>query len=195
MHRLMNEDGEIQAGKKLGAMVCGNIRKKGAEWRTLDVFRWQELNIDLTGCDEEKEALRRAGAEMATDTLPSGKELFPRHAPDAFLDSPIGILHYVAAFDALTFDSSKPCDFPKVPAGGGECHVIAFDASRDRSAPDELPGNGQRAGNLIACSVQAQLQLSRTPIGLINAGAGVSPASNRDLVSISKTAQKGDRQH
>jgi DNA repair exonuclease SbcCD nuclease subunit len=46
--------------------VNDSLQVESAEWRTLDVLRWQELNVDLTGCDEEKEALRRSSTAMAT---------------------------------------------------------------------------------------------------------------------------------
>jgi len=46
--------------------VNDSLQVESAEWRTLDVLRWQELTVDLSGCDEEKEALRRASAAMTT---------------------------------------------------------------------------------------------------------------------------------
>ncbi len=44
------------------------LRVESAEWRVLDVVRWQEIAIDLVGCDDESEALRRASAAM-TDAV------------------------------------------------------------------------------------------------------------------------------
>jgi len=46
--------------------VNDSLRVESAEWRTLDILRWQELKVDLTGCEAEKEALRRVSAAMAT---------------------------------------------------------------------------------------------------------------------------------
>lgn len=46
--------------------VNDSLQVESAEWRTLDVLRWQEIIVDLTGCDEEKDALRRASAAMTT---------------------------------------------------------------------------------------------------------------------------------
>lgn len=44
--------------------VNDSLQVETAEWRTLDVVRWQELTVDLAGCDDETEALRRASAAM-----------------------------------------------------------------------------------------------------------------------------------
>lgn len=45
--------------------VNDSLQVESAEWRNLDVLRWQELNVDLTGRDQETEALHRVSAAMA----------------------------------------------------------------------------------------------------------------------------------
>ncbi|MEQ2007015.1 MAG: DNA repair exonuclease [Limisphaerales bacterium] len=37
------------------------LQVESAEWRNLDVVRWQELNVDFTGVESEEEAFRRVG--------------------------------------------------------------------------------------------------------------------------------------
>ena len=44
--------------------VNGSLEVESAEWRPLDVVRWQQLHIDLAGVEAEAELLRRAGAAM-----------------------------------------------------------------------------------------------------------------------------------
>ena len=44
--------------------VNDSLQVESAEWHDLDVLRWQELNVDLTGSDQEKEALHRVSAAM-----------------------------------------------------------------------------------------------------------------------------------
>ncbi len=40
------------------------LQVENAEWRNLDVVRWQELNVDFTGVESEAEALRRVRDTM-----------------------------------------------------------------------------------------------------------------------------------
>ena len=40
------------------------LQVESVEWRTLDVLRWAELRVDLTGISHEPEALLRVGAAM-----------------------------------------------------------------------------------------------------------------------------------
>lgn len=44
--------------------VNDSLQVESAEWHDLDVLRWQELNVDLTGSDQETEALHRVSAAM-----------------------------------------------------------------------------------------------------------------------------------
>ncbi|MSU34247.1 MAG: DNA repair exonuclease [Pedosphaera sp.] len=44
--------------------VNDSLTVERADWRTLDVVRWQELNVDCTGIKNESEALRRVGESM-----------------------------------------------------------------------------------------------------------------------------------
>lgn len=44
--------------------VNDSLAVESAEWRDLDVVRWNELKVDLTGIDEEAGALTRASDEM-----------------------------------------------------------------------------------------------------------------------------------
>lgn len=41
------------------------LQVASAEWRALDVLRWQELNIDLSGLETESDALRRVSDTMS----------------------------------------------------------------------------------------------------------------------------------
>ena len=45
--------------------VNDSLQVDSAEWRSLDVVRWQELNVDLSDAESEAEALRRVGDAMA----------------------------------------------------------------------------------------------------------------------------------
>ena len=44
--------------------VNDSLQVASAEWRTLDVLRWQELKVDLSGLETEADALRRVGEAM-----------------------------------------------------------------------------------------------------------------------------------
>ena len=44
--------------------VNDSLEVEAAEWRSLDVVRWQELKVDLVGSDHESEALARVSAAM-----------------------------------------------------------------------------------------------------------------------------------
>ena len=44
--------------------VNDSLEVEAAEWRSLDVVRWQELKVDLAGSDHESEALARVSAAM-----------------------------------------------------------------------------------------------------------------------------------
>jgi hypothetical protein len=44
--------------------VNDSFRVESAEWRSLDVVRWQELKVDLTGVASEPDALRLIGEAM-----------------------------------------------------------------------------------------------------------------------------------
>jgi hypothetical protein len=41
------------------------LQVASAEWRALDVLRWQELSVDLSGLETESEALRRLSDTMS----------------------------------------------------------------------------------------------------------------------------------
>ena len=45
--------------------VNDSLQVESAEWRSLDVVRWQELSVDFTGAELETEALRRVGDAMS----------------------------------------------------------------------------------------------------------------------------------
>ena len=45
--------------------VSDSLQVASAEWRTLDVLRWQELNVDLSGLETEADALRRVSEAMS----------------------------------------------------------------------------------------------------------------------------------
>lgn len=44
--------------------VNDSLRVESAEWRSLDVVRWEELTVDLTGVNAESDALRRVSDAM-----------------------------------------------------------------------------------------------------------------------------------
>lgn len=44
--------------------VDDSLRVESVEWRSLDVVRWQQVEVDLTGIDSEAGALRRVGEAM-----------------------------------------------------------------------------------------------------------------------------------
>jgi DNA repair protein SbcD/Mre11 len=44
--------------------VKDSLRVESAEWRSLDVVRWEELTVDLTGVNAESDALRRVSDAM-----------------------------------------------------------------------------------------------------------------------------------
>jgi len=44
--------------------VNDSLSVESAEWRPLDVVRWQELNVDVAGVSDESEVLRRVGEAM-----------------------------------------------------------------------------------------------------------------------------------
>ena len=44
--------------------VNDSLVVESAAWHTLDVVRWQELNVDLTGIENDSDALRRASEAM-----------------------------------------------------------------------------------------------------------------------------------
>ncbi len=46
--------------------VNDSFEVESAEWRSLDVVRWQQLNVDFTGVESEAEALRRVGDAMSS---------------------------------------------------------------------------------------------------------------------------------
>ena len=46
--------------------VTDSLAVESAEWRDLDVVRWNELKVDLTGIDDEARALTRASDMMGT---------------------------------------------------------------------------------------------------------------------------------
>lgn len=46
--------------------VNDSIQVENVEWHPLDVVRWQELNVDLTGIETESEALRRVNEVMGS---------------------------------------------------------------------------------------------------------------------------------
>lgn len=45
--------------------VNDSLQVASAEWRTLDVLRWRELNVDLSGLETEADALRRVSEVMS----------------------------------------------------------------------------------------------------------------------------------
>ena len=45
--------------------VNNALEVEGAEWRSLDVVRWEELSVDFTGVKSETDALGRVGVAMA----------------------------------------------------------------------------------------------------------------------------------
>ncbi len=53
-----------EAGRRGCQLVTVNdaLEVSAVDWRSLDVLRWNELVVDLSGCDEEHEALRRVRA-------------------------------------------------------------------------------------------------------------------------------------
>jgi DNA repair exonuclease SbcCD nuclease subunit len=44
--------------------VDDSLSVQSVDWQTLDVVRWQELTVDLSGVENDSEALRRAGEAM-----------------------------------------------------------------------------------------------------------------------------------
>ncbi len=44
--------------------VSDSLRVESAEWRPLDVVRWEQITVDLAGCTDETEALRRVSVAM-----------------------------------------------------------------------------------------------------------------------------------
>jgi hypothetical protein len=46
--------------------VNDSVQVENVEWHPLDVVRWQELNVDLTGIETESEALRRVNEVMGS---------------------------------------------------------------------------------------------------------------------------------
>lgn len=44
--------------------VSDSLQVEGVEWRSLDVVRWEELNVDLSGVETETEATRLVGDAM-----------------------------------------------------------------------------------------------------------------------------------
>ena len=46
--------------------VNDSLQVAGAEWRTVDVLRWQELTVDLSGLATEADALRRVSEVMSS---------------------------------------------------------------------------------------------------------------------------------
>ncbi len=52
-----------QRGCRLVA-VSDSLQVEGVEWRSLDVVRWEELNVDLSGVETETDATRLVGDAM-----------------------------------------------------------------------------------------------------------------------------------
>lgn len=55
--------------------VDDSLTVESAEWRDLDVVRWEELKVDLTGIDEEAEALLRVNDALATAVVAANGRL------------------------------------------------------------------------------------------------------------------------